>query len=130
MGRQTIRYERAQLYEEVWTEPVRSVAKRYGISGVALAKICRKLAVPVPGRGYWAEKLAGKSPVRPSLSRLPEAARTALTVTRDVPDVGPLVDAGVVARVQKERSSEEIVVADALVSPHALIERAASSSTA
>ena len=63
MGRQTIRYERAQLYDEVWAEPVRTVAKRYGISDVALAKICRRLSVPVPGRGYWAEKEAGKSPL-------------------------------------------------------------------
>jgi len=37
----------AKLYEEVWAEPVTTVAKRYGISDVALRKICRRLAVPL-----------------------------------------------------------------------------------
>ena len=34
--------------------PMRTPAKDYGVSDVALAKTCRKLLVPVPGRGYWA----------------------------------------------------------------------------
>ena len=38
----TIRYERAKLYEEVWAEAVTKVAKRYGISDVALRKICKQ----------------------------------------------------------------------------------------
>ncbi len=45
----TLRYERAKLYEEVWAEAVTTVAKRYGISDVALRKICRRLAVPLIG---------------------------------------------------------------------------------
>jgi len=32
----TITYRRSELYEEVWKEPVRTVAKRYGVSDVAL----------------------------------------------------------------------------------------------
>jgi len=61
-------YEREKLYEEVWNEPVVLVAKRYGISGVALGKTCRKLAVPLPPRGYWARVRAGrKVPPRPPL---------------------------------------------------------------
>jgi hypothetical protein len=36
------------------------LASEYGISGNGLAKICRKLAVPYPGRGYWARKAAGQ----------------------------------------------------------------------
>lgn len=35
------------------------VSKRYGISDVALAKVCRKMAIPVPERGYWARVAAG-----------------------------------------------------------------------
>lgn len=34
-------YDRSILYEEVWEEPMRDVAKRYGVSDVALAKTCR-----------------------------------------------------------------------------------------
>jgi hypothetical protein len=49
-------WDREELYKEVWAEPIIHVAKRYGISDVAIAKVCRKLNVPVPGRGYWAKK--------------------------------------------------------------------------
>ena len=49
------------LYEEVWQSPVSKVAEKYGISDVAIAKVCRKLKIPVPGRGYWARKSAGYS---------------------------------------------------------------------
>ena len=39
-------YDRDVLYEQVWAEPVRDLAKRYGVSDVALAKACRRLSVP------------------------------------------------------------------------------------
>jgi len=47
-------YDRKTLYDQVWSQPVQVVAKSYGVSGVALARTCRKLHVPVPPRGYWA----------------------------------------------------------------------------
>jgi len=60
--------EREKLYEEVWKEPVLVVAKRYGVSNVALAKACRKLAVPLPPRGYWARIRVGQKALpRPPL---------------------------------------------------------------
>jgi hypothetical protein len=68
------RYNRERLYEEVWSEPVIVVAKRYGLSDVGLAKICKKLNIPRPGLGYWAKKAAarpiGKPPPLPSLPKL------------------------------------------------------------
>jgi hypothetical protein len=54
------RISREQLYEEVWAEPIIKVAERYGVSDVAVAKWCRKLNVPRPGRGYWARRAAGQ----------------------------------------------------------------------
>ncbi len=53
-------YRRQELYERVWSQPVAKIAPSYGIS-VALAKICRKLKVPLPGRGYWAKRTHGHS---------------------------------------------------------------------
>jgi hypothetical protein len=58
------RYDREELYEQVWAVPMQKLAKHYGISDVALAKSCRKLLIPLPGRGYWAKKAASQ-PVRP-----------------------------------------------------------------
>lgn len=42
---------REDLYELVWSKPMADLAKDFGISDVALAKRCRRLGVPVPGRG-------------------------------------------------------------------------------
>ena len=53
-------YDRAQLLEEVWSEPVQVVAPRYGLSDVGLKKLCSRLQIPTPPRGYWAKVKAGK----------------------------------------------------------------------
>ena len=58
---------RSQLYNLVWSKPVRDLAAEFGISDVALAKRCRALKIPVPGRGYWARVAAGQKPRRPPL---------------------------------------------------------------
>lgn len=52
-------WNRDELYREVWSTPMKVLATKYGISDVALAKTCRKLIIPLPGRGYWAKKQAG-----------------------------------------------------------------------
>jgi hypothetical protein len=52
------RYNREDLYEKVWRMPVRLAAREYGVSDVAIGKVCRKLYIPVPGRGYWAKRAA------------------------------------------------------------------------
>jgi hypothetical protein len=60
---------REDLYELVWSKPMAELAKDVGLSDVALAKRCRKLGVPVPGRGYWARVAAGQEPRRPKLPK-------------------------------------------------------------
>lgn len=60
MGFKTISFTREKIYEEVWSEPATTVAGRYGITSTGLAKICRRLSVPLPPRGYWAKAQAGK----------------------------------------------------------------------
>ncbi len=46
--------KRKELYDQVWAEPMRTLAPKYGMSDVGLAKICKKLSIPRPGLGYWA----------------------------------------------------------------------------
>jgi hypothetical protein len=43
-----------KLYEAVWTKPVRTLAKEWGLSDTGLAKICRKNGIPLPRVGHWA----------------------------------------------------------------------------
>jgi hypothetical protein len=50
---------RIDLYNAVWSEPMVHVAAKIGLSDVGLAKLCKRLQVPVPGRGYWAKVKAG-----------------------------------------------------------------------
>lgn len=42
-------YSRETLYDQVWTDPIRTVARRGGMSGVALPKSGRELGVPRSG---------------------------------------------------------------------------------
>jgi integrase len=80
----TSRYDREELYEKVWKVPMQTVAREYGVSDVAMGKTCRKLHVPVPGRGYWAKKAAQKPvPARPPLPALNEHGPNR---TEDEPD--------------------------------------------
>jgi len=84
MGERTEIYEREKLYQEVWKEPVLIAAKRYGVSNVALSKVCRALAVPLPPRGYWVKVRAGrKVPPRPPL--LPYETPSGIQATRPIP---------------------------------------------
>lgn len=60
-------YERETLYKEIWAEPVTIVSRRYGVSDVALRKICRRLNIPVPTNKHWANVKAGRKSVIPKL---------------------------------------------------------------
>jgi hypothetical protein len=53
-------WNREELYKEVWDQPLVKLAPKYGISAVALRKVCDKLQIPLPGRGYWIKKEFGK----------------------------------------------------------------------
>ncbi len=59
-----IRVSREQLYEEVWAEPMTTVALKYEVSSSFMARICTRLKVPRPPRGYWAMYATGKRPKR------------------------------------------------------------------
>ena len=41
-------FRREALYALVWTAPVMEIAGRLGVSDVALAKLCRRAAIPLP----------------------------------------------------------------------------------
>lgn len=62
--------ERNALYDEVWSEPVITVAKRYNLSDNGLRKRCQKLRIPVPSSGYWAKVRAGQNPPRTPLPKV------------------------------------------------------------
>ncbi|MDX0442502.1 hypothetical protein GOD94_27605 [Sinorhizobium medicae] len=58
---------RESLYELVWSQPGTVAAAACGVSESYLIRVCRKLDVPRPPRGYWAMLAAGRAPVPPPL---------------------------------------------------------------
>lgn len=59
---------REELYDRVWQTPGSKLSEELGVSDVAIAKQCKKMAVPRPPRGYWAKIEAGrKVPMRKPL---------------------------------------------------------------
>jgi hypothetical protein len=58
------RFTRQEFYELVWSQPLTHLAKRLGISDVALGKTCRSAQIPHPPVGYWAKLDAAKKVVK------------------------------------------------------------------
>ncbi len=54
-------WNREELYAEVWEQPLVEIAQKCGISAVMIGKVCRKLQIPLPGRGYWTKKEFGRT---------------------------------------------------------------------
>jgi hypothetical protein len=127
---ETVRLTREELYARVWSEPMRTLAKHYGLSDVGLAKTCKRLRVPVPGRGYWAKKAAGHS-VKPKLLPIlpPNQTITDREVTLAhslVPVEQPSLPLLLRQLIEFERSPENlIVVSDSLRTPHPLVKQTA-----
>lgn len=48
---------------------------RYGPSDVGLVKICKKLGIPVPPRGYWAKVKAGRPHPQGAVAHPPAGTR-------------------------------------------------------
>ena len=110
---ETCSISREELFELVWTEPSTKLAKRFGISDVALAKICKKYDIPKPGLGYWRQKQAGSAGKRPFLPKLEKPLANSIRIGRP--------------KSPTEETAEEdgetlvIQVPDRLSKPHALI---------
>src|SRR5580704_19505771 len=104
---------REELYKRVWSEPTQKVARDLGISDVGLAKICRKLHVPKPPRGYWRQIEVG---LRVQPVPLPRAIRTTLDrvwITRTEPPAPPVeLDPEVAARLEPHLSIDEPILVD------------------
>lgn len=101
MGHEKTIFERNALYAEVWSEPMTAIAKRYAISDVGLRKICIKLDIPLPPRGYWAKVAAGKVVTRTSLPKSDVAAFVE-RVVHVPPDASEIQH-----RIAKARTSED-----------------------
>lgn len=82
----TVSVTRNELFEKVWATPLLKLAREIGVSDVALGKACRRAAIPLPGRGYWAKAAEARR-----ISPLPATADPArATIEFQVLDVPAL----------------------------------------
>ena len=70
--------DREKLYAEVWTTPLTTLCKSYGLTYAGMRRICSELNIPIPERGHWARVAAGRviqKPELPPLSVSPPAVK-------------------------------------------------------
>lgn len=51
--------KRSELYSRVCNAPLSKLAPEFGLTGTALAAVCRQHQIPYPGSGYWTRKSLG-----------------------------------------------------------------------
>lgn len=114
---------REELYEKVWSTPTTKLAKEFGISDVALGKICKKLDIPKPYPGYWQQLAAGrrvhKEPLPPIRQGVPTVAyiyphQPAAPFQPESPEVLALIE-------RESQPANSITIAETLHGAHPLV---------
>ena len=119
--RKPLNLTRDQLYHRVWSEPLTSVAKSVGLSSNALAKICNRLLVPYPPRGYWSKKQVGKATERPSLPALPDQVATLADHRVTFGGDSPAASRRSRTRLSPQARREHLIaVAESIITKHGL----------
>lgn len=111
MSDDSVGFDREQLYELAWEDPLSRLAPRLGLSDVGLAKILDRLKIPRPGAGYWIKKSHGKAGARPALPKARYGDEVSVTIEPKKPNARDVVVAPAPA----------IVVPKRLASPHPLV---------
>lgn len=117
-------FNRRQLYDLIWSEPLLTLSKKYNISDVGLRKMCVRLDIPLPEIGYWNKIKAGKKlNVRPFIEQKAGEQGIALLL-RD--QSGPEDEIGISPELALQRRIEadksiDLTVASELSDADALI---------
>jgi hypothetical protein len=121
--KQPVEVSREELYRQVWATPMSRLAAQYGISGNGLAKICDRLKVPYPPRGYWSKLAAGMKVVKYRLLSPAADAPDNVTITPTPPPPPPPdLTPEIKTKVEAAREdTESVPVPERLSRPHPVI---------
>ena len=125
--REEVILTRYELYDLVWSKPMRILAGEFGMSDVAFAKWCRKLEIPTPGVGYWQKKEFGKKTVQTKLPDPDRGDTLRLWAYRFLPGEPPPqkpVREIPEYEAHERRPENRIYVPETLANPHKLVARA------
>ena len=100
--------QREALYKEVWQMPIMQLAKKYGISDVALAKVCRNMEIPLPPRGYWAKHAYGHAVRRAPLRALSEKGRAEIAIDKTAEELFEIARKRKTTGQQKHKERQRI----------------------
>ena len=116
---------RKELYDLIWSEPMTTVCKRFGITDNGLRKHCKSMNIPTPPIGYWARLQSGKDVEKIQLPNdyvgekqdvnLQEVEHRETKSDEDIVDLTP--------RINKQRELEQLLVnekADCFIVPEVL----------
>ncbi len=114
---------RGELYEQVWSMPLLRLAKQDGITSTGLAKICARLDVPCPPRGYWAKMAFGKPVVRVALPDPGPETALQITISPSPLPSAPSLELSTAGHefAKALAAHAQISVQDRLVRPHPVI---------
>ena len=117
---------REGLYAQVWAEPMTKLARHYGLSDRVLAKICDRMGIPTPGRGYWAKVQSGRKPPQTKLPKLKvgQQASVVLDERGKIEDEPEKLSAEIVF---EQDPANRIVVPEELGDPHPIVKKTAKS---
>ncbi|HSD37046.1 MAG TPA: hypothetical protein VLC92_06035 [Rhodocyclaceae bacterium] len=87
--RSDIVFERGALYDEVWSTPLTTLGKKYGLSDNGIRKICKAMSIPLPKAGHWAKVAAGhhvpRTPLPPVSERTHFVSRPGISWSHQNP---------------------------------------------
>ena len=105
-----IEITRQELYERVWTTPMRTLAGEWGLSDVGLAKLCEKHQIPRPAQGHWMRKRHGKRVRRTPLHAIDDDRLNTITISPVERDAGPnIADSQIAQLIQQESEPERAI---------------------
>jgi len=125
----TTKLLREELYEQVWAEPMTKLAQQYGLSDRGLSKICERMGIPVPGRGYWAKIQNGKVLPRTKLPAIKQWQQASVVLSKR----GCILEESETFQTLSESIESELLpenriqVASELTEPDPLVEKTAKS---
>ena len=111
-----IKCTRNELYEKIWNTPTIKLARDFGLSDVALGKICKKHSIPKPPLGYWAKLAHGKAVPRPPLPNIDDQRLEIIEIRKR-----PLISAETKTHSAELEKEPPIAVPERLTSPRPLV---------
>ena len=79
MGNLSMKFERENLYDEIWDISLTGVSKKYGLNYAKLVQVCKENNIPYPSSAYWTKKNMGLDYTK-EIIELPEAEEKEIEV--------------------------------------------------